>query len=130
MSVLHDTVASHDTTDKLKVELTNISKPRRRSSLSVIYAPFRSFAGKFLWELETIPKSQKYVFPKWPPMMIRAFDASEQQQLVDMKSPCVDHRGVQLKLHRLASSTTCGKAWVDARAEPVFAFNLWQSSQR
>ena len=43
--VLHDTVASDDATHKLKVQLTNISKPRRRSSLSVISAPFRSFAG-------------------------------------------------------------------------------------
>ena len=45
MSVLHDTVASYDAADKLKVELTNTSEPRRRSFLSVIYAPFRSFAG-------------------------------------------------------------------------------------
>ena len=39
MSVLHDTVA------KLKVDSTNTSKPRMRSSLSVVYAPFRSLAG-------------------------------------------------------------------------------------
>ena len=45
MSVLHDIVASCDATDKLKVELTNASEPRRRSFLSVVFAPFRSFAG-------------------------------------------------------------------------------------
>ena len=57
MSVLHDTVASYDAADKLKVELTNTSEPRRRSFLSVIYAPFRSFAGDvFLWE------SRDYLF--------------------------------------------------------------------
>ena len=41
MSVLHDTVPSDDATDKLKA---NTSEPRRRSFLSVIFAPFRSFA--------------------------------------------------------------------------------------
>ena len=37
MSVLHSTVASYDATDKLKVELTNTSEPRRRASLSVLF---------------------------------------------------------------------------------------------
>ena len=59
MSVLHDTVATYDATAKLKVDSTNTSKPRRRSSLSVIYVPFRSFAGDVcLWDLRSSPKSR------------------------------------------------------------------------
>ena len=34
MPITHDDVASYDATDKLKVESTNASKPRRRSFLS------------------------------------------------------------------------------------------------
>ena len=57
MSVLHDSVDSYDATDKLKVELVDTSEPRRRSFLSVIYAPFRSFAGDVsLWESEILAK--------------------------------------------------------------------------
>ena len=51
MSVLHDTVASYDATDKLKVELTNTSESRRRSFSSVIFAPFRGFAGDHAFSL-------------------------------------------------------------------------------
>ena len=89
MSVLHDTVASHDTTDKLKVELTNTSRPRRRAFLSVIHAPFRSFAGKFLWESEIITKVPKRCVSQEATHDDSGFDAFEQQQLVDMKSLCI-----------------------------------------
>ena len=60
MSVFHDTVASYDATDKLKVELSNTCEPRRRSFLSVICAPFRSFVGdvSLFGSLRSSPKSQ------------------------------------------------------------------------
>ena len=45
MSVFHDTVASSDAIEKLKVELTSTSEPHRSHFLSVIFEPFRSFAG-------------------------------------------------------------------------------------
>ena len=37
MLVLHNTVASYDATDKMKVEATNTCKPRKRASLSVLF---------------------------------------------------------------------------------------------
>ena len=45
MPVLHDSVASYDATDKLKVELTSTSEPQRSYFLAVIFESFRSFAG-------------------------------------------------------------------------------------
>ena len=37
MSVLHNTVASYDATDKMKVESTNTCSPRKCASLSVLF---------------------------------------------------------------------------------------------
>ena len=89
LSVLHDTVASHDTTDKLKVELTNISKPEGVLLCRLSMRLSETFQGTcFFGSLRSSPKSKNDVIPKRPPMMIRDFDAFEQQQLVDMKLLC------------------------------------------
>ena len=90
MSVLHDTVASHDTTDKLNVELTNISKREGVLPCRLCMRPSEALQGTcFFGSLRSSPKSKNDVFLKRPPMMIRDFDAFEQQQFVDMKSLCI-----------------------------------------